>query len=71
MNAHTMYDLRLFSNGNASPLSAVNLHCCAGKLFHSGLPHKSINPIELVMDAVLEIQKRFYKDFPPHPLEAK
>jgi acetylornithine deacetylase len=42
-----------------------------GKLFHSGLPHKSINPLELLMDAVLEIQKRFYRDFPAHPLEAK
>lgn len=46
-------------------------HPLSGKLFHSGLPHKSINPIELVMDAVQEIQKRFYRDFPAHPLEAK
>lgn len=43
----------------------------AGKLFHSGLPHKSINPIELAMDAVTEIQRRFYADFPPHPEEAR
>eukprot|EP00879_Flechtneria_rotunda_P015655 GHRR01016377.1.p1 GENE.GHRR01016377.1~~GHRR01016377.1.p1 ORF type:complete len:309 (+),score=85.20 GHRR01016377.1:574-1500(+) len=42
-----------------------------GKLFHSGLPHKSINPIEFLMDAVTEIQKRFYKDFAPHPEEAR
>jgi hypothetical protein len=42
-----------------------------GKLFHSGLPHKSINPIEMAMDAVREMQKRFYEDFGPHPLEAK
>lgn len=41
-----------------------------GKLFHSGLPHKSINPIELAMDAVSEMQRRFYQDFPPHPSEA-
>lgn len=40
-----------------------------GKLFHSGLPHKAINPIELVQDAVGEIQRRFYKDFPPHDKE--
>jgi hypothetical protein len=50
---------------------ALLLFSCAGKLFHSGLPHKSINPMELLMDAVLEIQKRFYKDFPAHPLETK
>jgi hypothetical protein len=42
-----------------------------GKIFHSGLPHKAINPIEMAMDAVLAIQKRFYTDFGPHPLEAK
>jgi len=35
-----------------------------GKLFHSGLPHKAINSIELAMDAVSHIQKRFYHDFP-------
>lgn len=60
-------------------ISDIYVCCCcclcaaaaAGKLFHSGLPHKSINPLELLMDAVLEIQKRFYRDFPAHPLEAK
>jgi len=36
-----------------------------GKLFHSGLPHKGINALELCQDAVTEIQKRFYADFPP------
>ncbi|XP_027097556.2 acetylornithine deacetylase-like [Coffea arabica] len=40
-----------------------------GKLFHSGLPHKAINPLELAMEALKEIQLRFYKDFPPHPKE--
>ncbi|KAI4303317.1 hypothetical protein MLD38_038963 [Melastoma candidum] len=40
-----------------------------GKLFHSGLAHKAINPIELAMEAVKEIQTRFYRDFPPHPKE--
>jgi len=35
-----------------------------GKLFHSGLPHKAINPIELAMDALTHLQKRFYQDFP-------
>ncbi|KAA8525890.1 hypothetical protein F0562_008010 [Nyssa sinensis] len=40
-----------------------------GKLFHSGLPHKAINPLELAMEALKEIQLRFYKDFPPHPRE--
>ncbi|CAL5432338.1 unnamed protein product [Camellia sinensis] len=40
-----------------------------GKLFHSGLAHKAINPLELSMEALKEIQLRFYKDFPPHPKE--
>ncbi|XP_077235294.1 peptidase M20/M25/M40 family protein [Tasmannia lanceolata] len=40
-----------------------------GKLFHSGLPHKAINPLELLMEAFKEIQLRFYRDFPPHPKE--
>jgi acetylornithine deacetylase len=42
-----------------------------GKLFHSGLPHEAINPIEMGMEAVAEVQRRFYRDFPPHPLEKK
>ncbi|KAD4385071.1 hypothetical protein E3N88_25239 [Mikania micrantha] len=41
-----------------------------GKLFHSGLPNKAINPLELAMEALIEIQTSFYKDFPPHPKEA-
>eukprot|EP00286_Rhodomonas_abbreviata_P029303 CAMPEP_0181299684 /NCGR_PEP_ID=MMETSP1101-20121128/6481_1 /TAXON_ID=46948 /ORGANISM="Rhodomonas abbreviata, Strain Caron Lab Isolate" /LENGTH=445 /DNA_ID=CAMNT_0023404857 /DNA_START=48 /DNA_END=1385 /DNA_ORIENTATION=+ len=40
-----------------------------GKLFHSGLPHKGINSIELAMDGVAYIQKQFYKDFPRHEKE--
>lgn len=32
-----------------------------GKLFHSGLPNKSVNPMELAMEALAEIQKRFYR----------
>lgn len=40
-----------------------------GKLFHSGLPHRGINAIEMGMDAIGYIQSRFYKDFPRHPLE--
>ncbi|XP_043718380.1 acetylornithine deacetylase-like [Telopea speciosissima] len=40
-----------------------------GKLFHSGLAHKAINPLELSMEALKEIQMRFYRDFPPHPKE--
>ena len=42
-----------------------------GKLFHSGLPHKGINPIEMGSEALKIIQDRFYADFPPHPDEAK
>ncbi|KAI3997896.1 hypothetical protein MKX01_036798 [Papaver californicum] len=40
-----------------------------GKLFHSGLAHKAINPLELAMEALKEMQLRFYRDFPPHPKE--
>ncbi|KAI3707661.1 hypothetical protein L6452_26289 [Arctium lappa] len=40
-----------------------------GKLFHSGLAHKAINPFELAMEALKEIQTRFYRDFPPHTKE--
>jgi acetylornithine deacetylase len=41
----------------------------AGKLFHSGLPHKGINSIELAMDAVSYIQRRFFQDFKRLPQE--
>ncbi|KAK4400452.1 Acetylornithine deacetylase [Sesamum angolense] len=41
----------------------------SGKLFHSGLAHKAINPLELAMEALKEIQSRFYRDFPPHENE--
>lgn len=27
-----------------------------GKMFHSGIPHKAINPIELAMEALVHIQ---------------
>ncbi|CAM0944805.1 unnamed protein product [Alopecurus aequalis] len=40
-----------------------------GKLFHSGLAHKAINSMELNMDALKEIQTRFYNDFPAHEKE--
>ncbi|CAK8539573.1 unnamed protein product [Lathyrus sativus] len=40
-----------------------------GKPFHSGLTDKAINPLELAMDAIKEIQLQFYRDFPPHPQE--
>jgi len=42
-----------------------------GKLFHSGLPHKGINSIEMAMDVMNYIQRRFYADFPRHPMEVK
>ncbi|CAL2258793.1 unnamed protein product [Prunus armeniaca] len=49
-----------------------------GKLFHSGFSTQemgtsgvaeAINPLELAMEALKEIQLRFYRDFPPHPKE--
>lgn len=42
-----------------------------GRLFHSGLPHKGINSMELAMEAVNYIQSKFYKDFPPHESEER
>ena len=42
-----------------------------GKLFHSGLPHKGINALEMVQDSLRIVQDRFYNDFPPHPDEFK
>lgn len=32
---------------------------------------QAINPIELGFAAVSEIQRRFYQDFPVHPMEAR
>jgi len=34
-----------------------------GKLFHSGLPNKTVNPIELIQESIALIQKRFYEEF--------
>lgn len=42
-----------------------------GKLFHSGLPHKGINSIEMGMDVMNHIQRRFYSQFPAHPKEVE
>ena len=36
-----------------------------GRLFHSGLPHKGINSMELGMEAIAYVQNKFYQDFPP------
>lgn len=36
-----------------------------GRLFHSGMPHKGINSVELAMEAVQYIQTKFYQEFPP------
>lgn len=30
---------------------------------------QAINPLEMAMEALKEIQLRFYRDFPPHPQE--
>lgn len=32
---------------------------------------QAVNSLELAMDAMTHIQKRFYEDFPPHPDESK
>jgi len=40
-----------------------------GKLFHSGLPHKGVNALELANTAMAELQDRFYAEFKPTPQE--
>jgi acetylornithine deacetylase len=40
-----------------------------GKLFHSGLPHKGMNSIEMAMDTVNYLQECFYRDYPRHERE--
>lgn len=34
-----------------------------GKKFHSGFPHRAVNPITMAHQAIAYIQKRFYQDF--------
>jgi acetylornithine deacetylase len=36
----------------------------SGKKFHSGFPHKAVNPINFASTVIAEVQRRFYKDFP-------
>lgn len=40
-----------------------------GKGFHSGLAHKAINPMELVMEALSKVQAKFYEAYPRHARE--
>lgn len=40
-----------------------------GKLFHSGMPNRTVNPIEMGMDALAYIQNSFYSQFPRDPRE--
>lgn len=40
-----------------------------GKLFHSGMPHQTVNPIEMGHDTLSYLQHKFYQRFPPHELE--
>jgi acetylornithine deacetylase len=42
----------------------------SGRVFHSGFPHKGINSIEMAMEGVSLMQRRFYEDFAPHPSES-
>ena len=61
---------RLESSGEPLPAAAIQWKVRAdGKIFHSGLPHKGINAFELCNEAVSELQRRFYADFPAHPSE--
>ena len=32
---------------------------------------QTVNSMELAMEGLKEIQKRFYAEFPPHPMEAR
>lgn len=40
-----------------------------GKIFHSGMPHKTVNSIEMAMDTVSYIQGKFYNEFSRLPQE--
>ncbi len=40
-----------------------------GKLFHSGMPHKTINSIEMAMDVLTYVQEKFYEEFSRHDSE--
>lgn len=42
-----------------------------GKTFHSGMPDKAINPLELSMEALKVIQTKFYDKYPAHEKEAE
>ena len=42
-----------------------------GKLFHSGIPAKGVNSIELCNSALAELQERFYREFGPLPAESE
>jgi acetylornithine deacetylase len=42
-----------------------------GKRGHSGFPQNTVNPIELVQNALTDLQAKFYAAFPPHPEEKK
>ena len=53
----------LSNTGTAS--AAVWKLRAEGHLFHSGLPHKGINSLELGMEAIAYLQKQFYQEFPP------
>ena len=71
-----------FKNGPIYWVDSADSHPCIGtasvamwtlraegRLFHSGLPHKGINSLELADEAVAYLQKRFYEDYSPHPEE--
>ncbi|KAF2073909.1 hypothetical protein CYY_004797 [Polysphondylium violaceum] len=42
-----------------------------GKNMHSAMPNRTVNSLELVNEALAEVQARFYKAFPAHPDEKK
>eukprot|EP00727_Mastigamoeba_balamuthi_P014497 m51a1_g9672 putative acetylornithine deacetylase-like (421) ;mRNA; f:1266949-1268907 len=40
-----------------------------GKAFHSGMPNRGVNAVELASDAVAHLQAKFYARYGPHELE--
>jgi len=40
-----------------------------GRQGHSGLPHNAINSLMLAYEALMEVMRRFHRDFPAHPKE--
>lgn len=72
--------LKRLANGPAFWLDCADMQPCigsgglavfeltaSGRAFHSGFPQRGVNAIELASDAMLFLQRAFYRRFPPTP----